>query len=297
MRFQDETFSDAALEEEDLADPNQSPSITASQGGKLFAWPGFAPKTAWRQGAVSCVTLFHQAWELAADLVYPPSCICCRKATQSSQALCSECWGLVRFIERPFCERLGIPFETDPGIEGALSPEAMKDPPVFGRARAVAQFEDGPVRQMIHRLKYNDRLDLAKPMGRWMSRAGAELLESADVIVPIPLHWRRLVKRRFNQANALAQVISRESGIALDPFSLKRVKPSPSQVGLSRSQRALNVQAAFRVADGAEIAVKDRSILLIDDVMTTGATLSTAARALLRAGAANVDVLVFARVV
>ena len=110
----------------------------------------------------------------------------------------------MRFIERPFCERLGTPFEQDLG-EGLLSPQAMADPPVFRRARAVARFEDGPARRLVHRLKYSDRGDLARPLGAWMARAGAELIAEADVIVPVPLHPLRLWRRRFNQAAALAQ--------------------------------------------------------------------------------------------
>jgi ComF family protein len=233
----------------------------------------------------------------AVDIIFPPACLCCRQATQGSAALCPSCWNLVRFIERPFCERLGVPFAMDLGVDGLLSPEAMANPPVYSRARAVARFDDGPVRQLLHRLKYSDRLELAKPLGRWMARAGAELLGEADLLVPVPMHRRRLISRRFNQANALAQVISRESGVGLDSFSLGRVKPSPSQVGLSRSQRVLNVQGAFQVRKEAAFRVEGRAIVLVDDVLTTGATLNAAARALLRAGALSVDVLVFARVV
>jgi ComF family protein len=203
----------------------------------------------------------------------------------------------VRFIERPFCERLGTPFAMDPGNDGLLSPEAVANPPVYNRARAVAHFEDGPVRQLVHRLKYNDRMELAKPLGAWMARAGNELLVEADLLVPVPLHRRRLAARRFNQAHALAQTISAQCGVPADPFVLGRVKPTPSQVGLSRSQRALNLQGAFRVTDGMAPRIEGRAVVLIDDVMTSGATANAASRALLRAGAKSVDVLVFARAV
>src|SRR5580704_2306713 len=110
----------------------------------------------------------------------------------------------------PAC--LGTPFAMDFGSEGLLSPEAVANPPVFARARAVAHFEDGPARQLVHRLKYSDRMELAKPLGAWMARAGNELLVEADLLVPVPLHRRRLAARRFNQANALAQVISAQCG-------------------------------------------------------------------------------------
>jgi ComF family protein len=185
----------------------------------------------------------------------------------------------------------------DLGNEELLSPEAVADPPVYSRARAVAHFEDGPVRQLVHRLKYSDRMELAKPLGAWMARAGHELLAEAALLVPVPLHRRRLAARRFNQANALAQAVSRQSGVPVDPFILARVKPTPSQVGLSRSQRALNMQGAFRIPEAQAARIEGRAIILVDDVMTSGATVNAASRALLRGGAKRVDVLVFARAI
>ena len=230
----------------------------------------------------------------ALDAVYPPTCLACSAATEAHGALCARCWSAIRFIERPLCERLGTPFERDLG-EGLISPQAMADPPVFGRARAVARFEDGPARTLVHRLKYSDRGELARPIARWMARAGADLLAEADVLVPVPLHPLRLWRRRFNQAALLAREISRQTRKPCDLGALMRVKATQSQVGLSRAQRADNVQGAFRVAHGA--AVRGRKIVLVDDVLTSGATANAASRALLRAGAASVDALVFARVV
>jgi len=231
----------------------------------------------------------------AIDTVFPPACLNCRQSTGAAHSLCASCWAQVRFIERPFCERLGTPFAMDLGNDGLLSPEAVANPPVYNRARAVAHFECGPVRHLVHRLKYNDRMELAKPLGAWMARAGNDLLVEADLLVPVPLHRRRLAARRFNQAHALAQTISAQCGVPADPFVLARVKPTPSQVGLSRSQRALNLQGAFRVMDGMAPRIEGRAVVLIDDVMTSGATANAASRALLRAGAKSVDVLVFAR--
>ncbi len=230
----------------------------------------------------------------ALDTLYPPTCLACRAATDAHGALCPRCWSAIRFIERPFCERLGTPFERDLG-EGLLSPQAMADPPAFARARAVARFEDGPARKLAHRLKYSDRAELARPIARWMARAGADVLADADLLAPVPLHPLRLWRRRFNQAAALAREISRQTGISCDSGALLRVKATRSQVGLSRAQRAENVQGAFRVAGRA--SVRGRKVVLVDDVLTSGATANAASRALLRAGASRVDVLVFARVV
>lgn len=238
----------------------------------------------------------RQAARKALDLVYPPSCLACRAATSDLGTLCPTCWTKMRFIERPYCDRLGIPFAQDLG-PGLLSPEAIADPPVYQRARAVARFDDGPARKLVHLLKYGDHTEMAKPIGRWMARAGVELLETADLLVPVPLHRLRLAARRFNQAAALAQSISAASGVPTDFLALERVKPTPPQVGLSKLQRAGNVQGAFRVPEEARFRIAGRQIVLVDDVLTSGATTNAAARALLRGGAAQVDVLVFARVV
>ncbi len=234
---------------------------------------------------------------IATDVVFPPACLNCRQSTDRAGGLCAACWAQMRFIERPFCDRLGTPFAADFGHDGLISPEAVADPPVYGRARAVALFEDGPARQLVHRLKYGDRMELAKPLGAWMARAGQELLTEADslcrfpciaVVLPPAASIRRMPWRRRSPV---------ESGVPVDPFVLARVKPTPSQVGLSRSQRALNMQGAFRVSEAHTARVEGRRIVLIDDVMTSGATVNAASRALLRSGAKHVDVLVFARAV
>ncbi|MDB5571774.1 MAG: Phosphoribosyltransferase [Hyphomicrobiales bacterium] len=232
----------------------------------------------------------------ALDAIWPPSCPACHASVQQNGFLCAQCWARTPFIERPFCERSGAPFPQDWG-EGMLSPEVMAEPPVWNRARAVTRYDEGPARRLVQRLKYADRVENAGPMGLWMARAGAELLRDADLIVPTPLHRRRLFSRRFNQAAALAASVSRASGVPFDPLALERVKPTPPQVGLSRAQRADNVQGAFRTPQEARPRIAGRKLVLVDDVLTSGATSNAAARALLRAGAARVDLLVFARVV
>jgi ComF family protein len=231
----------------------------------------------------------------AMALIYPPSCISCGAAVDRPQALCADCWSSIRFIERPFCERLGTPFALD--IGGTLhSPGAIAEPPVFNRARAVAVY-DGAARNLVHRLKYNDRTELAEALGRMMLRPGAELLAEADLLIPVPLHRFRLWQRRFNQAAALTRVISRHTGVACDMRLLKRVKSTRSQVGLTRAQRRDNLQGAFRISAAGRMRLEGRRVLLIDDVITTGSTANAVSRALLRGGAKTVDVLSFARVV
>lgn len=228
-------------------------------------------------------------------LVYPPTCIGCGAATGEPHTLCGRCWAGIRWIERPYCERLGTPFAVDLGMP-LVSPAAIADPPVFARARAVARY-DGAARTLVHRLKYSDRLDLARALGALMARSGAELAAEADVVVPVPLHPLRLWRRRFNQAMALGRVVASAHGRVCDPSLLARVKHTRPQVGLSRNQRGDNLQGAFRVPAQARPRLKGKRVLLVDDVMTTGATANAASRALLRGGAAAVDVLAFARVV
>ena len=231
---------------------------------------------------------------LGLNVALPPLCPACRTLVHDS-GLCAECWSKLAFIAPPYCPRLGIPFVYDPG-PGILSMQAIADPPSFHRARAAVRYDD-VARQLVHAFKYGDRLDLAPTLGRWMARAGTELTTEADALVPVPLHWRRLWQRRFNQSAALAGEISGASGVPVVHQVLRRVKATAQQVGLSRTQRAENVQGAFRVPKEARGAVKGRRFILVDDVLTSGATLDACARALLRAGARQVDALVFARVV
>jgi len=231
----------------------------------------------------------------ALDLALPRLCAVCREPVEG-EGLCPACWSKLSFITRPYCERLGIPFVYDPG-PGILSMEAIADPPAYQRARAAVRFDDMS-RALVHALKYGDRLDLAPMMGRWLSQAGRELLAEADVLVlvPVPLHWRRHWARRFNQSAVLAAAVSKASGVPIAARALKRVKFTAQQVGLSRTQRAANIQGAFRVPPDGKAEVVGRRLVLVDDVLTSGATVEGCAKALLRAGARNVDVLVFARV-
>ena len=229
------------------------------------------------------------------DVALPPLCPSCRDPLGDGAGLCASCWSKLSPIEKPYCARLGIPFVYDPG-PGLLSMEAMAHPPAYDRARAAVRYDE-VARKLVLAFKYGDRLDLAPMMGAWMTRAGRELLADADALMPVPLHWRRLWARRFNQAAALSGAISSLSSIPVLHDTLKRVRPTAQQVGLSKSERADNVQGAFRVPDDRKADVAGRRIVLVDDVLTSGATVDTGARALLRAGARSVDVLVFARVV
>ena len=260
------------------ADASPPRSITSHLRGTLRV-----ARDAWMQTA-----------RLALDIALPTLCVACREPV-AGDGVCATCWARLSFIALPFCPRLGIPFIYDPG-PGMLSMEAIADPPAYARARAAVRYDDVG-RTLVHALKYQDRTDLAPAMGRWMARAGRELLQEADVLVPVPLHWKRGWSRRYNQSGALARVIERQTGVKLSSEALRRVRPTQQQIGLSRKERASNVQGAFKVAADRQSLIHGRRVVLIDDVLTSGATADACARALLRAKAASVDVLVFARVV
>ncbi len=229
------------------------------------------------------------------DTIYPPQCIGCRQAVAAPSTLCPSCWSGLRFIERPYCERLGTPFALDLGGT-LLSPEAIAEPPVFNRARSAVIY-DGLGRALVHRLKYGDRLDLGLALARLMQLAGRDLLSDADLIIPVPLHWTRLLSRRFNQAAILGQNLGLLSGLPMESGILIRRKRTRPQYGLTRSERQVNLQGALRVKEGLSPLIEGKHILLVDDVMTTQSTANAAARALLKAKASQVDILTFARVV
>jgi ComF family protein len=238
------------------------------------------------------------AWKhtarLALDIALPTLCVACREPVDGD-GVCATCWAKLSFIAPPMCPRLGIPFIYDPG-PGLLSMEAIANPPAYQRARAAVRYDD-VAKTLVHALKYQDRTDLAPAMGRWMARAGHELLDEADIMVPVPLHWRRGWSRRYNQSGALARTIQRQRGVTVTTEALRRIRPTQQQIGLTRLQRASNMQGAFKVAPDRQSLIQGRRVVLIDDVLTSGATVDACARALLRAKAASVDVLVFARVV
>src|SRR5579885_1392770 len=231
------------------------------------------------------------------DLLLPPRCVSCGAGLGEGAgggALCAGCWSAVDFLSPPFCERCGYPFELDLGPD-ALCPACRAAPPVFDRGRAVLRYDAGS-RPMLLAFKHGDRTDLAPTFGRWLVRAGAELLAEADAVAPVPLHWTRLFARRYNQAALLAQAAARQAARPFQPELLVRRKRTPPQ-SAGRAARARNVAGAFFVPPRRRALVEDRRILLIDDVRTTGATLEACARALKAAGAAGVDVLTLAMVV
>jgi ComF family protein len=228
----------------------------------------------------------------ALDFIYPPVCASCERPTAGPRALCAVCWSRIRFIEHPFCPVLGRPFAHDPG-EGTICAEALADPPVFDRLRAAA-FHDSTAKMLVHGLKYRDRTDLARMMAGWMLRAGDGTVQGCDAIIPVPLHYARRMVRTFNQAGELARCLSRLAQKPLLPDAIVRVKWTRQQVGLGEKAREDNLRGAFKMTQSGQESVFGKRLILVDDVYTTGATVNAAARALKKAGAADITVLTFA---
>ncbi len=237
------------------------------------------------------------------DLILPPICIHCHKPILEHSNLCGSCWSRVHFITPPLCDITGLPLPYDSQNEGKdncstrtrqVSARALSHPPLYDRARAVALFGD-VLRSLIHGFKYSDQREGLSLFGRWLVLAGQDLLEEADLIVPVPLYRGRLWQRRFNQAALLSFEVSELTGIPVDVLALKRRRATRSQVGLTERQRRKNVTGAFALIPRKKALVTGRNILLIDDVLTTGSTVDACSKALKKAGAARVDVLVLAR--
>jgi ComF family protein len=224
------------------------------------------------------------------DLLLPPRCAACQEIVLESKTLCQSCWNKANFISAPYCVCCGLPFEIEV-TDGSLCLNCSHNPPPFVKARTVFPYDDFS-KGMILSFKHGDRCDLAPIFAKMMVRSGGELLSSCDIIMPIPLHWRRLGMRRYNQAALLAEEISKITKVPTCPNSLKRKRNTQAQGHLSRTARQLNLQGAFVVTKD----VQGKSILLIDDVLTTGATLINACNTLLKAGAKQVTCLTIARV-
>ena len=222
-------------------------------------------------------------------LALPPTCVSCGAMADANHKLCHKCWADIHFISQPHCEICGIPMEFEIEEE-KICEKCLKDRPEYNKARAVCAYGDVVIK-MVTNFKYYDRHHIAPSMADMMLKSCHELIKRADIMVPIPLHKSRLISRKYNQATILARRISAKSGVPMDINILRRVKQTRQQTRLSRSQRFDNMEGAFEVIANVE----GKTILLIDDVLTTGATANSAAFKLKQAGAKCVDVAVFAR--
>jgi len=232
------------------------------------------------------------------DVVLPPRCLACGVEIEGQGGrghLCPVCWASLAFVAPPFCACCGFPFPLPVG-EGTLCAACLARQPAFDAARAALVYDDAS-RPLVLGFKHGDRTHAAAAFAAWMARAGADLLREGDLVVPVPLHRRRLFARRYNQAALMAAALARLAGLAHVPDALVRRRPTPSQGGLGREARFANVQGAFAVRPSRTARMQGSCVILVDDVMTTGATLEACATALRKAGAARVAALTLARVV
>jgi ComF family protein len=239
---------------------------------------------------------FRRAGGAALDLLLPPHCLTCDQPVAAPGQLCPACFGKTHLITAPYCVRCGVPFEA--ADLGGTTGECMHcriDPPPWGTARAALRYDD-QTRRILLPFKYGDRVEIARALAPLMARAGAELLREADWVVPVPLHRRRLIARRYNQAALLARAVARIAGRKPLLDALQRVRWTRPLAEMSPARRKAEVDAAIRVRPNRRLAIEDARVLLIDDVLTSGATARSCVGALLGCGAARVDVLAAARV-
>jgi len=229
------------------------------------------------------------------DMLFPARCAACHEPVGTHGALCAICWQNMHFITDPLCYKCGLPFEFALG-EGALCGRCIATSPNYTEARAIFRYDEHSKRQVLA-LKYYDKTQLAPIFGQWLARAGKAYIEKSDLILPVPLHYWRLLNRRYNQAALLAYALSKTTGLPVLPNALNRLHATPTQSGLTRRQREDNMRGAFGVHARYRPQIQGKSVLLVDDVMTTGATLDACARALHDAGAKDVYVLTLARTV
>jgi ComF family protein len=231
----------------------------------------------------------------ALQLLYPPQCISCSAPVQTDFGLCADCWRETPFISGLVCDQCGIPLPGADSEERALCDDCMTIARPWERGRSALLY-DGNGRKLVLALKHGDRMDLARPAAAWMTRAAQPILRPGMLVVPVPLHWMRLFRRRYNQAALLSRAIARAAGLEHCPDALQRSRPTGSQDGKTLEARYRNLVGAFSVPKGREARVQGREVLLVDDVMTSGATFAAATEALFSAGARSVSVLGLARV-
>ncbi|MFD1511648.1 double zinc ribbon domain-containing protein [Lacimonas salitolerans] len=228
-------------------------------------------------------------------MVYPPRCLSCGEMVDSDFGLCGPCWRDTPFIGGVSCDLCGAPLPGgDPG-EVAHCDDCLKIARPWDHGRAALVY-DGNGRRLVLALKHGDRHEIAQPAARWMAQAARDLLKPGTIVAPVPLHWSRFLRRRFNQSALLAQALARQTGLACCPDLLRRARKTESLDGKSRDQRFATLSEAITAHPKRTNLIANRPVLLVDDVMTSGATLAACADACHTAGASQVCVIVLARV-
>jgi ComF family protein len=229
------------------------------------------------------------------DALVPPTCPICRRFMQKQHGICGACWQDLNFITGPVCRITGHPMPVDLGAQ-TINLAAQMRPPPYHMARAAFAY-DGSAAELIKRFKFRDRVDLADFFAPHMLRCAAEMVQDGVIYVPVPLHRWRLLARRFNQSAALCRALARLSPYGVETNALRRIRATPHQIGLSRDARRRNLHGAFAVPEKYRPRLVGRTVILVDDVLTTGATVEACSKILKAAGVKQVEVLTIARVV
>ncbi|MEE4120274.1 MAG: double zinc ribbon domain-containing protein [Paracoccaceae bacterium] len=229
------------------------------------------------------------------EAIYPPHCLACAEPVGSDGALCPACWREAQFLGGTLCDTCGVPLPGEPDGGPLACDECLATPRPWSAGRAALAYT-GTGRRLALSLKNADRTDLPGAAALWMARAGRNLLAGDPLVAPVPLHWIRLFHRRYNQSALLSAALARAEGLEHCPDLLTRRRATPSQDGRARDARFANLEGAITVGPRRRVRVSGRTVLLVDDVMTSGATLAAAAEACRAAGAADVRVLALARV-
>lgn len=231
----------------------------------------------------------------ALHVLFPPRCIACGGGVTSDFGLCADCWRETAFIAGLVCDKCGVPLPGEADGQPVFCDDCMTLARPWNRGRAALVYRD-TARRLVLALKHGDRLDLVTPLSAWMHRAAVPVLEPGMLLAPVPLHRLRLLKRRYNQSALLSQAVARRAGLDHIPDLLVRTRATPSQEGMGRDARFANLGGALAVNARRVAGLQGRHVLLVDDVMTSGATLAAGADACIGAGAAAVSVLTLARV-
>ncbi|MDI1226141.1 MAG: ComF family protein [bacterium] len=233
-------------------------------------------------------------WNTTLNMILPPRCAGSGAVVDAQGMVAPGFWSELSFIDNPFCDTCGVPFGFGSTV-GTICAGCLDEEPEFTRARSAVVYNDAS-RKLVMGFKYGDRLHAVQTFVPWLARAGADLIADADIVIPVPLHARRLWQRRFNQSAILGEMLAKRSNRSFAPDALTRPRYTVKQKGLSRKERLANVRGAFAVDEKQAAGLRGKNILLVDDVYTSGATLNECARILKKAGAEKVYVLTIARV-
>ncbi|KKB96192.1 DNA utilization protein GntX [Candidatus Arcanobacter lacustris] len=232
-------------------------------------------------------------WRKILDLIFPPKCLICGSLIASMPGLCSNCWANINFISKPACAKCNLPFEYDFG-EDVICGACTASKPLYHKAKSVFIYDDFS-KPLLHGLKYQDKTHLAPYLASLMRIAAGDLLSYSDIIIPVPLHKKKLLSRLYNQSALLSLYLHKSTKIPFEPNLLIKHKNTKTQTGLTKKQRLSNIKGSFMINEKFIYQVKDKNIMLVDDVITTGATINACTRLLLKYGANKVNILTLAR--